>query len=93
MNNHGSAFPKDTNLLENGGHLISLSEDGTIAVTNLNSGEIIKNLHNFAPSDKDKNRINQFFEEASANRRHKRRNSFSSYFSVNHFYEMAKVKS
>ena len=34
-------------LLENGGHLISVSEDGTTAVTNLNSGEIHKSLHNY----------------------------------------------
>lgn len=47
-------------LLENGGHLISVSEDGTIAVTNLNSGEIHKALHNFTPNDKDKSRANQF---------------------------------
>jgi len=35
--------------MENGGHLISVSEDGTIAVTNLNSGEIVQTLHNYNP--------------------------------------------
>jgi hypothetical protein len=33
-------------LMENGGHLISVSEDGTIAVTNLNSGEIHRAIVN-----------------------------------------------
>ncbi len=60
-----------------------MSEDGTLAITNLNSGEIHKHLHNFTTSDKDKNRINQFFDEVSDNRKHKRRNSFSTNFSVN----------
>lgn len=34
-------------LQENGGHLIAVSEDGTISVTNLNSGEIHKAIHNY----------------------------------------------
>lgn len=39
-------IPKKPQVLhENGGHLISLSEDGTLSVTNMNSGEIVKAVH------------------------------------------------
>lgn len=82
-------------LLENGGHLISVSEDGTIAVTNLNSGEIHKALHNQlhnSPSVEDRgidridaSRADKFFEQKQETGK-KRRNSFAGEFSVNHYF-------
>jgi len=41
---------------ERGGHLISVSENGTIAVTNLNSGEIHRQLHNYSINEREKRR-------------------------------------
>jgi hypothetical protein len=79
-------------LMENGGHLISVSEDGTIAVTNLNSGEIVQTLHSQQSShhkNPDNARADMFFEQ----RERKRRNSFSCDFSVANFFEFVKVKS
>ena len=37
-------------MAENGGHLVSVSEDGTISVTNMASGEIQKALLNYSAS-------------------------------------------
>jgi len=57
--------------MENGGHLISVSEDGTIAVTNLNSGEIVQSLHNYNPQREnavESSRIDAFFDERRNNR-------------------------
>ena len=34
--------------LDSGGHLIACSEDGTISVTSMNSGEIVKKLNEYA---------------------------------------------
>ncbi len=88
---------------ENGGHLISVSEDGTIAVTNLNSREILKEINNFKPVscnigekglDKaEANRVNQFFELKEGKRESRRRNSIANDFSVNKYYNLVKVKS
>lgn len=63
--------------LENGGHLISVSDDGTIAVTNLNSSEIHRLFHNYRTDEKYASRVNDFFEEKQQNYQAKRRNSFS----------------
>ena len=81
-------------LLENGGHLISCSEDGTIAVTNLNSGEIDRLIHNFLPGDKvNQQRVDAAMHDINVNRAHKRRNSFTQYFTTNQFFKMIRVKS
>jgi hypothetical protein len=81
---------------EQGGHLVSVSENGTIAVTNLNSGEIHKQIHQYTAQSKEKwngKRADSFFSERGKNREVKRRNSFSNDFSVANFYHMVKVKS
>jgi hypothetical protein len=44
-----------------------VSEDGTIAVTNLNSGEIHKQLHNFSIIEKEKRRAEHFMIEKNKN--------------------------
>lgn len=83
-------------LLENGGHLISVSEDGTIAVTNLNSGEIVQALHGYnhhRESAIENSRIDSFFDERRRNREFKRRNSFSGDISVSNFFQLTKIKS
>ena len=41
---------------ELGGHLISVAEDGSIAVTYLNSEDIHKEVQNFMTSDKERKR-------------------------------------
>jgi hypothetical protein len=82
--------PGQQSLLENGGHLISVSEDGTIAVTNLNSGEILQALHSYNPmtdNEVESSRIDAFFDERRSNRTQKRRNSFTGEFSVANFYQ------
>jgi hypothetical protein len=74
-------------LHENGGHLISCSEDGTIAVTNLNSGEINRQIHNFKKDEKvNQSRVDAAMHEINYNRAHKRRNSFTQYFTTNNFF-------
>ena len=88
--------PGQPSLLENGGHLISVSEDGTIAVTNLNSGEIVQALHSYnqhRESVIENSRIDSFFDERRRNRDVKRRNSFSGDISVSNFFQLTKVKS
>jgi WD40 repeat protein len=88
-----------TAVSENGGHLISVSEDGTICVTNLNSGEINKALHNFnvlsagiGVDKHDYHRAEQFFREREESRKLKRRNSFSNDCSVQKYFHLAKVR-
>jgi hypothetical protein len=61
--------------LEAGGHLISVSEDGTLAVTNLNSGEIHKLIHGYSTNDRDKRKIDSFMHERNKNLRERRRHS------------------
>lgn len=74
--------------------MISVSEDGTIAVTNLNSGELHNKLHNFALNDKDKKRADSFMEdEKHGYKKLKRRYSFASNFSVNNYFYLVKIKS
>jgi len=76
--------------------LISVSENGTIALTNLNSGEIHKQIHHYTAQSKEKwngRRADTFFKQRSHNREVKRRNSFSNDFSVDNFFHMVKVKS
>eukprot|EP00347_Sterkiella_histriomuscorum_P013779 403363397 len=92
-NLNSSNFSSKDNLQEVGGHLISASEDGTIAITNLNSGEIHKALSTFSLQDKAKSRADTFMEEMNENRKHKRRNSITQCFQMNQFYHMVKVKS
>ena len=91
--NSSRKVPKQTRagggLLDNGGHLISVSEDGTIAVTNLNSGEIVQTLHSYNPqreSAVESSRIDSFFDEKRHNRHNRRRNSFTSDISVSNFF-------
>ena len=87
-------------LQDNGGHLICVSEDGTISVTNLNSGEIYKAVHNYTARGGDVkgidrldgSRADQFFEEKHSQKGLRRRNSFSNDFSVNHYYHLVKVR-
>ena len=91
-----SSRPGQPGLLENGGHLISVSEDGTIAVTNLNSGEIVQALHSYnhhRESAIENSRIDSFFDERRRNRESKRRNSFTGDISVSNFFRLTKVKS
>jgi len=81
--------------------LISVSEDGTIAVTNLNSGEIHKAIHNYkgrAGSESsfvESNRVDMFFDERKKGLMEgkRRRNSFSNDISVSHYYQLVRVKS
>ena len=80
-------------LQEQGGHLISVSEDGTVAITNLNSGEIQRALVTFNLPDRSKGRADLFMKEVSENRKLKRRHSFASGFTMNQFYHLVKVKS
>ena len=73
-----------------------MSEDGTIAITNLNSGEIHKQIHQYTAQSKEKwngKRADAFFNERAKNREGRRRNSFANDFSVANFYHMVKVKS
>ena len=48
---------------EKGGYLISVSEDGTIAVTNLNSEDIHREVQSFMTYDKERSRADQFMKE------------------------------
>ena len=75
-----------------------MSEDGTIAVTNLNSGEIHRLVHNYSAMSRkerggEKGRIDAFMEERGKDKALKRRHSFCQCFSVNQYYQMVKVKS
>jgi hypothetical protein len=75
--------------------LVSVSENGTIAVTNLNSGEIHKQIHQYTAQSKEKwngKRADRFYSERARNREARRSNSISNDFSVANFYHMAKVK-
>jgi len=83
--------PGQPSLLENGGHLVSVSEDGTVAVTNLNSGEVVQALHSYNNHNQRESaienaRIDSFFEERRRNRAVRRRNSFSGDISVSNFF-------
>lgn len=87
-------------MVEDGGHLISVSEDGTIAVTNLDSNEIHKANRNFAAINPDKGadkfdiiRADLFFDGRQENRTLRRRSSFSGDFCVNKFFHLVKVRS
>ena len=75
--------------------MISVSEDGTIAVTNLNSGEIHKLLHSFAnlTNGAEKDRTERVIHEINLNRTAKRRNSISQCFSTEKFFNLVKAKS
>lgn len=76
---------------ERGGHLISTSEDGTIAVINLNSEEIRHKLNNSTVQDRDKRRADQFMSEKNKNNQSRRRNSIQLHFSVDHYFQMVKA--
>jgi hypothetical protein len=82
--------PGQPSLLENGGHLVSVSEDGTVAVTNLNSGEVVQALHSYNHNQRESAienaRIDSFFEERRLNRAVRRRNSFTGDISVSNFF-------
>ena len=73
--------------------MISVSQDGTIAVTNLNSGEMHRQIHNFSINDRDRRRVDAFMEERFKNKKEKRRNSIHQTFTVNSFYYLVKAKS
>jgi hypothetical protein len=62
--------------------LISVSEDGTVAITNLNSGEIQRQIHNFSINERERRRAEAFMDERSRNRKEKRRMSIHQTFSV-----------
>lgn len=49
---------------DSGGFLIAASENGTISITNMNSGEIVNQLTNFTilRNDKEKKRIDDFMK-------------------------------
>lgn len=74
---------KEHHLQESGGHLISVSDDGTVAITNLSSGEIQKALATFNLPDRPKGRADLFMSEVNENRREKRRHSFAQGFTMN----------
>ena len=62
--------------------MISVSEDGTVAITNLNSGEIQRQIHNFSINERERRRAEAFMDERSRNRKEKRRMSIHQTFSV-----------
>jgi WD40 repeat protein len=55
--------------LDSGGHLIACSEDGTISVSNMNSGDIVHKLAHFSitRNDREKRRIDDFMKERESN--------------------------
>ena len=77
--------------------MISVSKDGTIAVTNLNSGDIHKQIHNFSVNEREKKRCDSVLTEMEENRKAKRRNSFSVGSGAGNlfhgFFYLVKVKS
>ena len=82
-------------LKDDGGHLISVSEDGTIAVTNLNSDEIHNKTHNFTINMIEKPRTDNFMEERNENIKNRRRNSINFTYSrqFKNYFSMVKAKS
>ena len=61
---YGSARRPSSKNKDTGGHLISLSLDGTLALTNLNSSEIHRALHNFPSAscpDSYRHRADSYF--------------------------------
>lgn len=62
--------------------MVSVSEDGTVAITNLNSGEIQRQIHNFSINERERRRAEAFMDERSRNRKEKRRMSIHQTFSV-----------
>ena len=90
--NHHSHVPGSPGK-ETGGHLISISEDGTIAVTNLNSNEIHNKLHNFSINEREKRKADVFMSEKNLNQRERRRNSIQHHFTVNQYYYLVRAKS
>ena len=73
--------------------MISVSEDGTIAVTNLNSSEMHKLVHNFSINEQQRKRADQFMGDRNDNRGTKRRHSISQHFTMNQYLQLVKVKS
>jgi hypothetical protein len=61
---------------------VSVSEDGTIAVTNLNSGEIHRAIHNFSINERERRRAEAFMDERSRCRKEKRRMSIQQTFTL-----------
>ncbi|CDW82512.1 wd g-beta repeat-containing protein [Stylonychia lemnae] len=92
-NSQNQQHPVKDNLYDHGGHLIGVSQDGTVSITNLNSGEINRALQNFNLQDKEKNRADQFITQVNENRKNKRRNSITQCFQMNSFFHMVKCKS
>jgi WD40 repeat protein len=50
---------------DSGGHLIVASEDGTISITNMNSGDIVSQLANFSitRNDREKKKVDEFMRQ------------------------------
>ena len=71
---------------------MSVSEDGTVAVTNLNSGEIHRAIHNFSVNERERRRAEAFMDERSRCRKDKRRMSIQQTFTVHQFYYLVKAK-
>lgn len=82
---------------EKGGHLISTSADGTIAVTDLSSSALIKTLNEYQQKQKqvigrEKRRIDHYLSGRVKNQQQGRRNSISKDFSTANFYHYVKVQ-
>ena len=79
--------------LDSGGHLIACSEDGTISVTNMNSPDIVRKLANFSitRNEREKGRIDGFMKERESNRRLKRRQSVTQFFTTERYFNLVRA--
>ena len=80
---------------DGGGHLLSVSEDGTICATDLKSELIASKLFTKGPSQgqtSQKRRTDQFMHEKGKNMRMQRRHSVSQYFSAEDFFKYERVR-
>jgi|TARA_B110000285_G_C15098796_1_gene603707 hypothetical protein len=80
--------------LDSGGHLIACSDDGTVSVTNMNSGDVVKKLANFSLSrnEREIKRIDCFMKAREENRRQGRRQSVDLQFSTEHYFNLVRAE-
>lgn len=81
---------------DGGGHLFSVSEDGTICATDLKSEDVVRKMYQKKASQttqtSQKRRTDQFMNEKGKNMRQQRRHSVSQHFSAENFFKYERVK-
>jgi WD40 repeat protein len=79
--------------LDSGGHLIACSEDGTISITNMNSGDIVHKLSHYSTTrnEREKKRIEEFMKSKEQKKRMQRSQSIGSHISVKRYFNLVRA--